>query len=200
MSRGSRVAAGPVAAALLLAGCSLAGGTGAAQEEATPPPRDDVAAADTDLAACPEQPDEPAAPSDLPDLQLDCFTGGTLDLGRAPGVPTVVNLWASWCAPCREELPVVQQLADTAGEQLRVLGVVSKDGVPQATSFAADAGATFPTAFDADGELMDGLGIRALPYTYFLAPDGSIAHVEVGAVESLEEFHQLVSEHLGVAL
>jgi thiol-disulfide isomerase/thioredoxin len=115
-------------------------------------------------------------------------------------VPTVVNLWASWCPPCREELPVVQQLAQAAGDRLRVLGVVSKDGVPQATSFAADAGATFPTAFDPDGELMDGLGIRALPYTYFLAPDGSVAHVEVGAVESLPEFQQLVAEHLGVQL
>ena len=195
MSTARRLAAGPVAAVLLLAGC-----TGAPDGAGTPPPEDDVAAADTDLAACPEQPDDAAAPSGLPALQLDCFSGGTVDLGRAPGVPTVVNLWASWCAPCREELPVVQQLADTAGDRVRVLGVVSKDGVPQATSFAADAGATFPTAFDADGELMDGLGIRALPYTYFLAADGSVAHVEVGPVESLEELQQLVGEHLGVQL
>jgi cytochrome c biogenesis protein CcmG/thiol:disulfide interchange protein DsbE len=195
VSTARRLTAGPVAAVLLLAGC-----TGAPDGAGTPPPEDDVAAADTDLVACPEQPDEAAAPSDLPALQLDCFSGGTVDLGRAPGVPTVVNLWASWCAPCREELPVVQQLADTAGDRVRVLGVVSKDGVPQATSFAADAGATFPTAFDADGELMDGLGIRALPYTYFLAADGSVAHVEVGPVESLEELQQLVGEHLGVQL
>jgi thiol-disulfide isomerase/thioredoxin len=115
-------------------------------------------------------------------------------------VPAVVNLWASWCPPCREELPVVQQLADAAGDRVRVLGVVSKDGVPQATSFAADAGATFPTAFDGEGELMDALGIRALPYTYFLAADGAVAHVEVGPVESLPEFQQLVAEHLGVQL
>jgi hypothetical protein len=78
--------------------------------------------------------------------------------------------------------------------------VVSKDGVPQATSFAADAGATFPSAFDGEGALMDGLGIRALPYTYFLAADGSVAHVEVGPVESLPEFEQLVADHLGVRL
>jgi thiol-disulfide isomerase/thioredoxin len=191
----SRLAALPVAGVLLLAGC-----TGSADDEPAPRASDDVAAADTDLAPCPEQPDQPAAPSDLPALELDCFSGGTLDLGRAPGVPTVVNLWASWCAPCREELPVVQQLADAAGDRVRVLGVVSKDGVPQATSFAADAGATFPSAFDADGEVMDGLGIRALPYTYFLDADGSVTHVEVGAVESLGEFQQLVAEHLDVPL
>ena len=195
MSVVSRFAAAPAAAVLLLAGC-----TGGPEGGAAAPAPDDVASADTDLAACPDQPDQPAAAGDLPALRLDCFTGGTLDLGRAPGVPTVVNLWASWCPPCREELPVVQQLADTAGDRVRVLGVVSKDGVRQATSFAADAGVTFPSAFDADGELMDGLGIRALPYTYFLAADGSVAHVEVGPVESLEEFRQLVAAHLGVQL
>jgi cytochrome c biogenesis protein CcmG, thiol:disulfide interchange protein DsbE len=191
--RAARLAALP-AVALLLAGCTS--GT----DDDAPQPGIDVEAAETDLTPCPGQPDEPAAPSDLPALRLECFSGGTVDLGRAPGVPTVVNLWASWCAPCREELPVVQQLADAAGDRVRVLGVVSKDGVPQATSFAADAGATFPSAYDADGELMDGLGIRALPYTYFLAADGSVSHVEIGPVESLPEFEQLVAEHLGVQL
>jgi cytochrome c biogenesis protein CcmG/thiol:disulfide interchange protein DsbE len=182
------------AVVLLLAGC------GGADETPRPEPAVDVTSAETDLAACPEQPDQPAAAGGLPALRLDCFTGGTVDLGRAPGVPTVINLWASWCPPCREELPVVQQLADAAGDRVRVLGVVSKDGVPQATSFAADAGATFPTAFDGAGELMDGLGIRALPYTYFLAADGAVTHVEVGPVESLPEFQELVAEHLGVQL
>jgi thiol-disulfide isomerase/thioredoxin len=183
------------AVVVLLAGC----GSGT-DEDPAHRPGVDVAAAETGLTPCPGQPDEPAAAGGLPAVRLDCFSGGTVDLGLAPGVPTVVNLWASWCPPCREELPVVQQLAERAGDRVRVLGVVSKDGVPQATSFAADAGATFPTAFDGDGELMAGLGIRALPYTYFLAPDGSVTHVEVGPVESLPEFEQLVSEHLGVQL
>ncbi len=193
MSAAARLAAAPVAVGLLLSGC-----TGGDAEQPAPAP--DLASAETGLAACPEQPDRPAATADLPALRRECFTGGAVDLGRAPGVPTVLNLWASWCLPCREELPLVQQLADAAGDRVRVLGVVSKDGVPQATSFAADAGATFPTAFDGDGALMDGLGIRALPYTYFLAADGSVAHVEVGAVESLPEFQQLLAEHLGVQL
>ncbi len=190
--RAGRLAALP-AVVLLLAGCG-------ADEPAAPAPAVGVAAAETDLTACPEQPDQPAAAGGQPARQLVFFSGGTVDLGRAPGVPAVVNLWASWCPPCREELPVVQQLADAAGDRVRVLGVVSKDGVPQATSFAADAGATFPTAFDGEGELMDALGIRALPYTYFLAADGAVAHVEVGPVESLPEFQQLVAEHLGVQL
>jgi thiol-disulfide isomerase/thioredoxin len=196
MSHRSRSVTLLLAAVLLVAGCS-----GGPDDDAADPTTGgvDVAAADTGLRPCPEQTGEPAA-GDLPDLAFDCFGGGSLDLAAAPGVPTVLNLWASWCPPCRAELPVVQQLADAAGDRVRVLGLVSKDGVGQATSFAADAGATFPSAFDADGQLMDDLGLRALPYTYFLAADGSVAYVQVGPVTSLAEFEQLVADHLGVQL
>jgi thiol-disulfide isomerase/thioredoxin len=191
-----------VLAPLLAVGLLLAGCSGSTDGVAAAPSSGgvDVAGADTDLSPCPAQRDTPAVPSDLPALAFDCFSGGSLDLARAPGVPTVLNLWASWCPPCREELPVVQQLAAAAGDRLRVLGLVSKDGVGPATSFAADAGATFPSAYDADGALMDDLGLRALPYTYFLAADGSVAYVQVGPVDSLAQFEQLVAEHLGVQL
>ncbi|GAB3354651.1 TlpA family protein disulfide reductase [Modestobacter lapidis] len=189
----TRLAALP-AALLLLAGCT--GGPG----DAAPAPQADVSSVDTALPPCADQPDEPSADSELPAVAFDCFAGGSLDLARAQGAPTVVNLWASWCGPCREELPVVQELADVAGDRVRVLGLVSKDGVPQSASFAADAGLTFPSAFDGDGEVMASLGLNNLPHTVFLAADGSVAHLEVGPVDSLAEFQQLVAEHLGVEL
>ena len=153
------------------------------------------------LTACPEQGDEPAAGgAALPDLAFDCPGGGELDFGRAPGVPTVVNLWGSWCTPCREELPLLQEFADEAGNRVRVVGLISKDGLPQADSFAVDAGVTFPNAFDGEGELMAELGLNALPYTAFIAADGTLAHSELGPVESVDELEGLVAEHLGVQL
>jgi cytochrome c biogenesis protein CcmG/thiol:disulfide interchange protein DsbE len=181
----------------LLAGCS----SDEPEEDAAPTPASsDLDQLDTDFGACAEQPDEPAADSDLPGTVFDCFGGGSLDLSRAPGVPTVANLWASWCPPCRDELPVVQQLADAAGDQVRVVGLVSLDGARQAASFGEDAGVTFPSAFDGEGEVMAALGFNNLPYTLFLAADGSITHVEVGQVDSLAEYQQLVADHLGVSL
>jgi thiol-disulfide isomerase/thioredoxin len=187
-------------ALLLLLGLSAGCSSGTSDDAGPTPASSDLDQLATDLESCPQQPDVPAADSDLPATVFDCFGGGTLDLSRAPGVPTVVNLWASWCGPCREELPLVQQLADAAGGQVRVLGVASLDGVRQAGSFADDAGITFPSAFDADGEVMAALGINNLPYTLFLAADGSLAYLQIGGVHSLEEFTTLVADHLGVQL
>ena len=188
-------------AALLLAGL-LAGCTSVDQE--SPVQTRGVnpdSASDDAILPCPDQADVTAKGDQvLPPLALDCLGGGTLNLGRAPGVPTVVNLWASWCTPCRDELPLMQQLADASGGKVQVVGVVSKDGLDQATSFAADAGATFPSAFDADGELMTQLGVNALPYTYFLDAHGAITYTQVGPVKSVQQLKGLVADHLGVQL
>ncbi|TYP87079.1 TlpA family protein disulfide reductase [Blastococcus xanthinilyticus] len=180
------------ALALLLSGCT------AGEEAAEGAPATSAA---TSLVPCPEQPDAEAAGAErLPALAFDCPGGGSLDLARAPGVPTVVNLWGSWCPPCREEMPVLQDFAELAGEQVRVVGVISRDGLPQAGSFAEDAGVTFPSAYDGTGELMAELGINVLPFTYFLDADGALVHTQTGPVASLEELRALVGEHLGVQL
>jgi thiol-disulfide isomerase/thioredoxin len=175
----------------LLAGCTSGSGTPTARSTAVVVP----------LKPCPEQPARPArGNATLPALSFSCAGGGSLDLRRAPGVPTVVNLWGSWCAPCRDELPVMQQLADTAGDRVRVLGVISKDGLPQAASFAADAKVTFPSAVDGDGRLMAAAGLNALPVTYFLDAGGGLAFRQVGQVHSIAQLKSLVAAHLGVRL
>ena len=184
---------------LALTGAMAAGC--AAGESDDPAPSPSVAAVATVFEPCPPQPDAPAEGArTLPAVTLDCLGGGELDLGRAPGMPTVVNLWASWCTPCREELPVMQEFADAAAGQVQVVGVISKDGVPQADSFASDAGVTFPGAFDGKGRLMAELGLPGLPATYFLDPGGALVHTETGPVDSLGELEGLVAEHLGVRL
>jgi thiol-disulfide isomerase/thioredoxin len=153
------------------------------------------------LEPCPDQPAaEASGDATLPSLAFDCLGGGRLDLSLAPGAPTVLNLWGSWCGPCRDELPLLQDFADVAGDRVRLIGVISRDGVPQADSFASDAGVTFPGAFDGEGRLMAELGVNALPYTYFLDADGALVHTEAGPVTSVDDLAALVAEHLGVRL
>ncbi len=187
-----RRAALAAVALLALAGCTSDEPDGSSSPE--------TAVASDELTPCPEPADAGPAADGAPDLALECLGGGTLDLAQAPGVPTLVNLWASWCAPCREELPLLQQLSESAGDQVRVLGVDSQDGRSQGVSFATDAGLTFPLAFDGEGELAAELGLRGLPHTLFLAADGSVVHVESGGISSDEELRGLVAQHLGVQL
>jgi cytochrome c biogenesis protein CcmG, thiol:disulfide interchange protein DsbE len=179
----------------LLAGCTSGAGGGASAS--TP----SAAAVVNTTGACPAQPDTPATgTTTLPKLRFSCLGGGTFDLAKAPGVPTVVNLWGSWCGPCREELPTMQRLADAAGGKVRVVGVISKDGRPQAESFAEDAKVTFPSAFDGQGSLMTDLGLHGLPYSYFLDAKGGVVYTQVGSVGTVQQFEQLVATHLGVQL
>ena len=186
-------------AALLavLAGCTSASGSSAPAARST----GDVGTVRTVLHPCPAQSADAArGGTTLPKLRLRCVGGGSLDLAKAPGVPMVVNLWGSWCGPCRDELPIMQQFADAAGERVRVVGVISKDGVPQAESFAEDAKVTFPSAFDGQGDLMAEEGLNALPVSYLVDAAGAVTYTQVGPVASLDDLRRLVAEHLGVQL
>jgi cytochrome c biogenesis protein CcmG/thiol:disulfide interchange protein DsbE len=111
-------------------------------------------------------------PSALPDLRLPCFTGGRqISLTDLRG-PAVINIWASWCGPCRTELPVMQHLADRAQGRLTVVGVDTGDSRDAGASFAADKAVSFPTLFDEDRKLLTALAGTALPITVFLDADG----------------------------
>lgn len=165
---------------------------------ATPPPS---AGTEPVLAACPT-PGAPAAAGALPDLSLPCLgaTEGaaTVPLRRLTGRPMVVNLWASWCGPCREELPTLAQLSRTAGDRLRVVGVASLDVPANSVSFASDNRLPFPSLQDRDGDLERGLRRNGLPVTVLVRPDGTVAYVYQGAPLTDTTLRELVRDKLGV--
>jgi len=118
-------------------------------------------------------------------------------LAALSGVPTVVNLWAAWCAPCRKEAPAFQRLHVVAGDRVQVLGVLTEDTERDALDAAAHLGIHYPSVVDADGRLLDHSGVRALPVTYFVAASGR-AYRYVGPALSYEALRRLVAQHLGV--
>lgn len=129
----------------------------------------------------------------LPDLSLPCFTGGQrLSAARLRG-PLVVNFWASWCAPCREELPAFQRLADSG--KVPVLGVATDDRRAASLSLAADLGVRFPTLFDASGELRRARGEAALPLTLFIDGRGEVTSY-AGPALTDETLGSLVTQRL----
>jgi thiol-disulfide isomerase/thioredoxin len=157
------------------------------------------------FAACPAAapPGKSAATSKiiLPEAALPCMAGGAPVRLTALGRPAVVNLWASSCAPCREEMPALQRFADGAGDRVVMLGVVTGDTRAAAGETAADLGVRFPSVFDGDQLVLRSVGRMALPATLFIDAAGRVRHVYQSG-EPLDEASvaALVREHLGVDL
>jgi len=151
-----------VALALLSAAC-----TGQAKSSGSAEP-----APFAGCGAITASPSAAARPADLPGLSLPCFTGGEQVALAGIRGPAVINFWASWCGPCRTELPVMQRLADRAEGRLTVLGIDTGDSRDAGASFAADKQVTMPTLVDADRKLFNALAGRALPMTVFVDAQG----------------------------
>lgn len=122
----------------------------------------------------------PAANS-LPALSLDEFEG---ILVGVRGRPVVVNIWASWCAPCRTEMPLLQDAAGTYADEIVILGVASNDDPRAAAEFLGEIGVTYPNVFDATGAIRVALELTAYPTTYVFGADGALrARVDGGISE-----------------
>jgi cytochrome c biogenesis protein CcmG/thiol:disulfide interchange protein DsbE len=156
-------------------------------------------AATSPFADCSSLPTAASAPmADLPDLRLPCFTGGGQISLRELRGPAVINIWASWCGPCRTELPVMQRLHDVAGGKLTVLGVDTGDVRDRGASFAADKGVNLPTLFDEDQKLVGALARMSLPVTIFLSASGqTFVHPLPLDAPSLAD---MVHTHTGVSV
>jgi cytochrome c biogenesis protein CcmG, thiol:disulfide interchange protein DsbE len=123
-------------------------------------------------------------PSGLPDLTLPAVDGASeLEVGDLDG-PAVVNLWATWCAPCRRELPDFEQVHQARGDEVAFIGVNIGDTAGAAAEFLDEVGVTFPNYLDARNELTAALGTATLPVTLVLAADGSIVTEQIGPMSA----------------
>jgi cytochrome c biogenesis protein CcmG/thiol:disulfide interchange protein DsbE len=148
---------------LALVAAMAAGCTAEAKSTDTPSP----------FADCQGITGQPVPPQPtLPDLALPCFTGTEqIALRSVPG-PLIVNLWASWCGPCRRELPLMQKVATQTAGRVTVLGVDTGDSRDAGASFAADQGVSFPMLFDPDKKLANAIAGTNLPVTIFMDASG----------------------------
>lgn len=117
----------------------------------------------------------------LPDLALQDVDGRTVRVADLRGRPLIVNVWASWCVPCREEFPLlVGAYGEHRDRDLAVLGIVHRDDPESARRFATDQGATWPMLLDPDESAWKALIGIGVPQTYFVDPDGIVRYVSVG--------------------
>ncbi|MDR7085688.1 thiol-disulfide isomerase/thioredoxin [Aeromicrobium panaciterrae] len=194
-----------VALLLALAGCTSApsgekptfgGGSAPAVDESALA----TAKAAAGIEECPASnapvPDKKA----LPDTTLDCLGGGKrVNLSGVAGTPTVINLWASWCEPCRKELPLLAKADKQYGSALRVLGVDFDDPAPDdAIELLKVSGVTYPQLVDRDSAIRTSLAVVGLPQTVFVDAQGRMVATERTPFRSYAELTAAIKQHLGV--
>jgi cytochrome c biogenesis protein CcmG/thiol:disulfide interchange protein DsbE len=200
--RRSWLAAAAAVLAVVLAGCSQ---SSEVPQPAPPSPEStaDLAAMKkaADIADCPDS-DREISPvsSGLPDVVLPCLGGGrAVRLAGLRGKPMMINVWAQWCGPCREEAPYLAEVATRNKSDLEIIGIDHDDPQPElAIEFAQLSTWKYPQLADPDVALRTALQISGPPQTFFVRPDGTIAYRHAGRFHSAAEIRELVREHLGV--
>lgn len=141
------------------------------------------------LTASPEglqSPDKLVTPQKgflAPDFTLITAENHQFTLSDLKGKPVLINLWASWCVPCRTEMPAIQKVyEDYKNEGFIVLAVntTNQDSRTAAINFADEHGLTFPILFDVDGRVSKSYRLRALPSSFFVDNQGVIQEVIIG--------------------
>ena len=188
------------AATLWLVACAPTVPTGMPASPPVPQQRLEELRVGYGLPDCPTT--DPAAEQidgGLPRTALLCLGSDTVvNLAGLPREPMIINLWAQWCAPCREESPYLRAaLADLEG--VTFLGINYDDDKPDwALEFADLAGWTYPHVMDRDKTLRVPLKIPGVPTTYFVAADGRIVGTHAGVLESTQQLKDLSARYLGV--
>lgn len=111
---------------------------------------------------------------DLERLPPDPGTGGTGSLADYRGEWVLMNVWASWCLPCRDESPALEKFSRRWGDRVTVLGIDTRDITSDALAFIREFDLTFPQLRDPTGSYSDELGTTGVPESFLVDPEGGL--------------------------
>ncbi|NIN67789.1 MAG: redoxin domain-containing protein [Anaerolineae bacterium] len=117
-----------------------------------------------------------------PDFTLKLFDGSQLSLSELRGQVVVLNFWASWCPPCRDEAPILESAWQRYGEAgVTVIGVDYQDTEAPALRFIEEFGITYPNGPDPRSRIAKAYGVQGVPETFVITQEGEIAKVFIGS-------------------
>jgi cytochrome c biogenesis protein CcmG/thiol:disulfide interchange protein DsbE len=138
--------------------------------------------------------DRPAAPDfSLPRLDAD----GTLRLSDYRGKAVVLNFWASWCEPCKEEAPRLQAASEQYGADVVVLGIDAQDFSGDARRFMDTHGLTYPNVHDGQGSTLGRYGVTGFPETWFVDREGRLVGERIQGPVSEAQLEENIRLALG---
>ena len=197
---------GAILLVLVLAGCGSAPSGakptfGGGSEPAVDPSGLAAAKTAAGIEACPSSDGARPSSKPLPDVTLECLGGGVpVKLSGLRGTPTVINLWATWCGPCRKELPLLTKAHKEYGSALRIIGVDFDDPASDdAIALAKASGVTYPLVTDRDAEIKGPLAVVGLPQTVFVDAQGRMVATERAPFRSYADLTAAIQQHLGVS-
>lgn len=146
-----------------------------------------LAAAALLLAACGDAPGGGPVKvgAEAPAYAAETLDGQRMGLAQLRGKPVLLNVWATWCHPCRQEIPALEQLHRTYGPRgLQVIGVSIDAGDQQQgiREFLGEYGASYPVWLDPDSEITTAFSTMGVPNTFLIGPEGQVLWKHVGPV------------------
>ncbi|GGL36092.1 hypothetical protein GCM10010095_21660 [Streptomyces anthocyanicus] len=132
-----------------------------------------------------------------PALKGTTLDGKHADIATMRGDVVVINIWGSWCAPCRKEAPELRKLAEkTEPLGVHFLGIDIRDNRTAAKAFERNFGITYPSIYDPGSRTVTGfkqLAARAVPTTYVLDKQGRVAALSIGPL-TYQDFHPIIKD------
>jgi cytochrome c biogenesis protein CcmG, thiol:disulfide interchange protein DsbE len=130
-----------------------------------------LGACTNDGAATPPTSWPPASVDALPQMDASAFRAL---IAQQRGTPVLVNFWAAWCTPCREETPEIVAAHRTWGKKVRFIGVDVQDNRGDAAAFLSSYGVTYPSVFNPSNDITVSYGLFSPPATLFFSADGTL--------------------------
>lgn len=132
------------------------------------------------------------------DFTATLLNGSTLSLADLKGQPLVLNFWATWCDPCRQEMPLIENIyTNQTGGKVAVLAINYGEEPDVVTGFVNEGHYTFPIAIDLDLALVRAYLVQGIPTTYFIDRNGIIRQVHIGEMtdDLLQSYVAAIAEH-----
>jgi peroxiredoxin len=128
---------------------------------------------------------QPATGYPAPDFTLATLDGQELTLSQLRGKPVVLNFWATWCEPCKRELPALQATAEHYGADVTIIGIDQGEEAPVVEEYLNQYNLTYPVILDRDFAISAKYNVAGLPTTFFIDSAGIIRHLWIGEMNRI---------------